>query len=266
MRLSFLACTAILILVSACATPPRGGGGVQLPRPGPDQLLQRAEELWRARLAEDWAAAYVFEDPALREHTTVEQFTDWCVQNEPFIVKSYKLGQARVDGELGWVELNSSAALRRFPALPPREVNRWEKWRIVDGQWYPVPRPELNNYPESPALRDAPAEARLAARLEEAWRSRHEKDWPARYALVDPRERDRITVEELANDEDRFDYLAAKVLWVQVIADRGLARVQYQVKRNDPSLTKMAPEVVDVIERWVQFENEWYRQLGTKSQ
>jgi hypothetical protein len=256
----------VAALVPACATPPRGAHQTPPPLPGANELRQRADQLWRARVAEDWAITYRFEDPLLHEKAGVEEYATWCRENEPFVTKTYQLGQVHTDQDLGWVEVSSSTALRRFPDLPARDVQRWEKWRIVDGQWYPVPRTEINNYPEAPALRDATAEAQLASRFAVAWRARQEKDWPARYALLVPSQRDRITVEELVKDEDRFEYLNARVLWVQVIGDRGLVRARYEFKQNDPSLTKMAPEVVDLIEHWVRSEGEWYRELGAKSQ
>lgn len=265
MRLGLSLWLMLLVFLPACATPPRAGSGAVPRMPNADELRQRAEQLWQARLAEDWVTAFNFEDTPQREQSSPEQYAVWCRENEPFITKSYQLDQVQTDQQLGWVEVSCRTALRRFPDLPARDVQRWEKWRVVDGQWYPVPRAEINNYPEPPALRDAAGEAQLAARFADSWRARREKDWPARYALVDPRERDRITVEELAKDEDRFEYLAMKVQWVQVVGDRGSVRVRYEIKRNDPSLTKMASEVVDVIEHWVRFENEWYRQLGTKS-
>jgi len=254
-------CVGSLLLLWGCAATPRGSSGPAGRTPGAEDLRARAEQLWQARQKEDWSTVYVFEEPGRREGLDQQQFEEWHRKNEPFVIHDYKLGRVQTDGPLGWVEVQYRSTIRQFPALAPREAQRWEKWRLTDGQWYPVPRNELDRYPESPAVRNAAEEDRLRARFQEAWQARQRGDWAALHALLEPRAREGVTVDQLATDGQRLEYRSCQVQWVEVIGDRGQVRVAYEVKRTDPNLSKMPPEITMITERWLRIEGEWYRQM-----
>jgi hypothetical protein len=226
-----------------------------------EDLRSRAGELWEARQREDWATCYQFEDPRLAEATTVDQFIAWCEQEEPFRTLEHELLGTLSEGDLGWVEVRCRTAMRRFPDVPAREVTRWEKWRRVDGRWYPVPRGELDAYPESPAVRDADEESRLGQRVELASAGREAADWDAVYELIDPQDLTDVDRGAFGAAADRVVYLSHDVQWIQVIADRGDVRVVYQQRLNDPSLTKLPPDSIVVTERWVRRDGRWYLDL-----
>jgi len=222
-------------------------------------LRQRAAESWEARSKDDWAAVFRFQEP--REGVTEDGFIDWCEKEEPFRVQSFQVGDVIADGEMGWVEVDSLTSVRRFPAMPPREVHQWEKWRLTDGIWYPVPRPELESYPISPALRDAAEEARLLARFEESWKARSCEDWASLYELVDPADRLEITGEQFAEVFSLLDFLSCKLRWVEVVGELGNIRLAYCHKVVDPNLTKMLPETSVMTETWIKRESVWYLDL-----
>lgn len=227
-------------------------------------LQARANQLWTARMQEKWDTVFLFEDPRTRQDVDPAEFVTWCEAHEPFRVHSFQVGQAVADGELGWVAIQCRTSIRKFPGAQPQDVNRWEKWRQVDGQWYPVPRAELDTYPVSLALRDAAEEARLLDQFQKAWRARQERDWAVLYTLSDPQDRVEISEETFARTHDLIEFVSKQIRWVQVTGGEGTVRVAYRLKTIDPSLTKLPPQLKYVNERWVDRDGEWY--LDLKSQ
>lgn len=240
------------------------------PLPGPPFLdplaiLQaRARQLWTAKMHEDWDTAFLFEDPRTRENVDPAEFVAWCKTSEPFRVRSFDIGQALIDGEMGWVEISCRTSVTKFPNAPPQDIDRWEKWRTVDGQWYPVPRTELDAYPISPALRDVDEEARLQDRFEESWAQRQARDWGGLFAMTDPHDRAEIQEDQFARAHQMVEFLSKEVQWVQIVCGEGIVRVAYRHKTTDPSLTKLPQRWTYVSERWVDRDGEWYLDLKTQ--
>ncbi len=226
-----------------------------------EPLRERADRLWNATVAEDWSTVFLFQDPIKRRGMKEAAFVSWCQDEEPFSIHSFRLRDVVTDDELGWVELDYSASLPRFPAVPPRDAHRWQKWRRVEGGWFPVSPQEVGSFPESPALRDAVAEQRLRVRFEESWTARREKDWHRLYELTDPRDRPDVTETDFTEVESLFEYLSHNLHWVEVIDGVGKVRVSYFHKLTDPSLMKMPARRMWIIEKWTVYENEWYRDL-----
>jgi len=191
----------------------------------------------------------------------VEEFLEWAKAKEPFHIVKWAIKESLVEGRFGWVRVNYSATLRRFPDLAEKETTSWQRWVLLDGRWYPVPQTELKNFPETPAIRDSAAEVALRARFDQTWRARHERDWNTLYSLTDPRDHEAVSSEEFSQSESLFLYLDAVVDWVEVIGDRGRVRVTYTHKPNDPSLTKMRAQRASIIENWVRVNQRWYRDL-----
>lgn len=268
MRLGLLACLGITVALPGCASAQRGSGGREGATEWPDAaaLRERAAKLWTARTQEDWATAFLFEEPERREQIDLETYVDWHVKNEPFKTHAFRLGKVQTDRNLGWVEVECRTSLRKFENVPPRDVRRWEKWRVAEGDWYPVPAPEKDRYPEAPALRDAAEEKRLRARFDAAWAARQRGDPKAYYEFVDPAEREQVTLELLTEYESLYRYLSCNVRWVEVIGVNGRVRVEYERKRTDPSLQKMPPELSEVTERWVKREDDWNCRFAASAQ
>jgi hypothetical protein len=260
MRSGFCACLTAVLVLSGCASSQRATthAGRSTNGPGARELRQRAERLWTARTQDDWAIVYMFEEPAERGHIDKAKYVDWHLENEPIKTHAFRLGRVQTEGDLGWVEVQCRTSARKFPNVPPRDVQRWEKWRVVAGDWYPIPPTAADLYPAAPALRDAAEEARLAARFEASFAARQARDWNALYALMDPEEHGKIPLELMTERENLYRYLSRQVQWVEVVGGNGRVRVRYETKRTDPSLTKMAPEVKDVTERWVKRGDTWY--------
>lgn len=224
-------------------------------------LRQRADRLWSAKEAQDWATVFQFQDPAEHDQSAKDEFIRWCVEEEPFRILSYEIDDVDVDGNLGWVDVRYRTSLNKFPDIPARDAETWQKWRRIDGMWYPVPTRELASCPEAPSKRDASAEARLRTRFLESWTARQGRDWPRLYALTDPADREDVPEDEYAQVEGLFEYLAHEVDWVEVVGQRGRIRVSYEHKVTDTSLSKLPAMTATMIETWIQRDNEWYRDL-----
>lgn len=221
-------------------------------------LERRAREFWAARLAEDWETVLKFEEPARRETIDPREFREWSEKNEPFKVHAYTIGRVQTDRDMGWVELTHRSSVRRFPEVPPRETRTWEKWALIDGDWYPVPAQFSSSYPEAPAIRDAAAEAVLRERFEESWAARQAHDADAFLSFFDPRDRDRIDRKNFVESLTTYLWISSEVAWVEAVADRGRVSVVITRRPNDPSLAKMAPIATRHPERWVRYEGQWY--------
>jgi hypothetical protein len=252
---------------------PSAGGNVPTaasPAPSPqspsspkDALRARAEENWAARKNEDWATLFKYEDKRVKPDVTEKEFADWSKANYPFRIHSYKIGETIVDGDMGWVQVNCSSSVRKFAAARPVDVERWEKWKRLNGEWIPVPDQDLGAYPSAPPLRDVAAEASLRARFEESWEARKNADWGHLYSFTDPRDRDTVSIEKFSETHALFGYRDCTIHWVEVMKGGEIGSVWMTVthKLTDPSLTKAPPRSVTVSEKWNLIDGEWYMEL-----
>ncbi len=230
--------------------------------PPPESLHDRAEQLWQARQEEDWSTVYRFQLFPEGEEVAEADFAQWSENEEPFRYPSFRLGESVSDGEFGWVEVTCQTAMRRFPDLPPREVSRWEKWRRVDGVWFPVPADQLESYPTAPAERDLPEEARLRQRFEESWAVRLAQDWQALYEMCDPAD---LPDDPEARSVPKYlplQFLEYELLWLEVIGDHGSIRLIMTHRIDDPSLSKLPPQRLVMTEQWVKRDGQWYLDLS----
>jgi len=268
-RCSGLRCLAMVALfllslpacVSQSSSTPKG---TSRNASGQRALVQRADKLWAARKARDCKAIFHLEVPPKSQEIKEADYVTWCENEDAFRVVQYTIGKdAEVDQNLGWVRVQSKTAFTAVPspelAHADSETETVEKWYIVDGQWYPVPKGLWNTVPEPPSQRNALEEERLQARFAESWAALQAKDWQRLYQLVDPP--DRIAESAFVSNAGATIYLEHRLIWVEVLGERGTVRVTYKHKPGDPSMTKVRPEEKTVSEFWVNREGEWYRDL-----
>ena len=234
-------------------------------RPLPDQttpeikaLRDRAEQYWGARHAEDWAKVYTFRTPEEQAKATVEQFTEWSSTQEPFIVESYSVGPAQIERHMGWVQMTSGVSMRRFEGSPVRSATRWELWEQVDKVWYPVTPDRLGEFPRVPSERDLEAEKVATKQFMASWEARKAADWEALYFMTSPTFREFVAEGDFASSLDLAIFVDVKLNWVEVVGDTARMYVQYSVKPNDPSMTKLQPHWAHLIEVWTRVDGRWY--------
>ncbi|MEW6249843.1 MAG: hypothetical protein AB1716_04295 [Planctomycetota bacterium] len=247
------------LLSMGCAQ--RRAAGEPALRPTPHDLRQRAAALWAARQAENWEAVCELLDPGVKADSTVENHRRWAEENEPFIIRDYTLGDVQTDGDAGWVEVRVQASVRSVPAAPPNTTTRWEKWHIRGGQWRPVPKGRVDEYPDAPCQRDRAQEPRLEARWAAAWAARHARDWDQMYAFLDPADRGAVDQEQFARTCALLEYLERRREWVEVVGRRGRVRATYTSRSADPSMQKLPAGTQSTVERWVLRDGEWYLDL-----
>lgn len=224
-------------------------------------LRERTNQFWLAKTTSDWDAVFEFYEPKIRDTLVKSDYMEWADKNELFQIHSFDIAQVQASGEIGWAEVEYRTSLRRFPDLDPRTAKQWQKWRLVDRDWYPIPQKEIKTYPEAPALRDAREEQRLRSRFEASWEARRARDWHRLHQLTDPRDHEAASEEDFAAVEELFDYLSHRLDWIEVIGDQGRIRVTYHHKLTDKSMEKLPARDATFIEAWVKSENEWYLDL-----
>lgn len=205
---------------------------------------------------------YAFETPERRAQIPLEDYLPWIEQSYPFKLQDYALEEARVDDDMGWLDVTYTSTLVRFPTAPPRETEITEKWHRVDAEWYPVPPDRVELYPVSPEHRDAEQEAALRSRFDRSWTLRREGDTDALYQMIDPDDRAMVDPTDFAEGEAFHDYVDIEVHWVEAIADRGRVNVTITYKLKDPSMTKLPPQQRRLTEQWILRDGQWYRDLA----
>ena len=271
-------CLSVSILVALCpwavsgckSTSATSGSATSRAYPAPTAneqslLRARAMALWNAKVAEDWEKVFEFEDPTSRTGWVKSDFVNWSKENEPFKIRSFKISDVQAAGDMGWVEVEYNTLIRRFPTLPPRDAQLWQKWRRVNGSWHPVPLRELVSYPEPPVRRNAVEEANLRARFMDSWRFRKAGDHHNLYQLIDPSDQPRMPEEAYVDMQSLLEYRTCDVNWVEVVGELGRVHATYTRKVTDPSLSKLPIETVSEIEEWVKVNGAWYRDLARGS-
>lgn len=226
-----------------------------------EQLLVRANVLNAARLAADYATLWEFRDLLTVAHVSREEFIEWSVENDPFVYDVAETQDVAVDGRWGWVRVRASIGMRRAPSIPPRTIERWERWIHVCGRWLPVSAKEQDNAPQAPAERDLALEPLLQARYDAWWKAVEARDWRTLYEMSDPLDREQVDFETFARARNQLTFFDHQVLWRNASSDSGIVRVRYLLRLNDPNMTKMHPVVSMVNERWVRRDGQWYHRL-----
>lgn len=230
---------------------------------GPTQsLLERARELWGARVSEDWARAYRLLSLEEQADMGESQFVALRTKRGPFEYLEARVERAAVEGAIGWVKVNYRVRPKEYPAVPAQEVTNWRVWQRVDGVWHPVPQAKLHNFPQLPPQeRPAEEEARLARHSHAFWEAKETQHWDAVLQYMEPNVREEITKQESVEREALYKYLGHELKWVEVIGDQGRVKVHFTYILNDSTLRKLHPQQKAVVEHWVKIDDRWYRRI-----
>ncbi len=228
------------------------------------RLRDRAAEYWTARVSQDWARVYSFQDPPYRERVSSETFVAEASGEQMFRHHSFTLGTVETMGDRGWVHVSSEMSLERLPGKPRRQQERIEPWKRLDGEWYPCSSEEAEKMPEPPSHRDLAAEKELAARFATYAAARKAKDYPAIYSYLNPADARELPFEEFKESESWFAFNAIEPQWTEVVGDRGRVGVVISIQSTDPHLSKSPPTVKFVVETWIRQDGVWYRDIDVR--
>lgn len=106
-----------------------------------ENLEQRVEERWRARIAHDWGKTWEFESPAFREvfpkQLYVKKFSytaNWELTGLEVIEYDPEAAVASVVVRVMSRPTKQTSAAARAIGAMSRELH--EKWILVDGEWW----------------------------------------------------------------------------------------------------------------------------------
>lgn len=247
-------------LAGALALLASAGGVLAAPEDDDAQVLRAvAQRFWEAQSQGDWSAVYDMLTPADRGELSREQFVAKRQENWPFRYQSFRLGEVVIADQVGWVEVSYEVLLTLVPNRSPETVHGWQIWVNSDG-WRPVPEKLRQEYPSRPPkLRSAREESALARRVEEYWQAITAQDFARAFQYMEPTYRERMSLEDFAKNPHYVLILAHRLAWVEVTRDKGRVKVVYTGKVNDPSMSKLDPREMAVIEPWIKVNGEWYR-------
>lgn len=224
------------------------------------QLTVLANKIWKARVDRDCTTVAQHLDPTEYVSETPKERLEIC-EKDPFRYEKFRIGKVEVEGQFGWVHVQYDSKFAPYQAEPAQEVQTVEKWRHLNGQWYPVAARIYETCPESPSSRNAAEEKRLRERFEATWKHRLARDWKSLYELADPKDRESVPESNYAESESLIEYYEHVLEWVQVIGDKGEIRVTYANKLADPNMSKLKPRKINLSEHWILRNGEWYRDL-----
>ncbi len=239
--------------------PPESNGKSAAQPATAARLGERAAEYWKASSNEDCAGVYRLTDPRVLGGRPESEFCDWYLKNEPFQIHAYTIKRFDVQERMGWVELDYTSTIRQAPNVPPRNATMIHKWHYFQGDWYPVPREELNRYPEAIWRRDANEEAALYPSVQDYWEARLAGDYDKMYAAVTPSARNAVALEQFMRSMSQAITCSYRIEWIEVVNGVGRAMVYCETKLNDPHQRKtpcnpMPPQ----IDRWVRIDGAWF--------
>ncbi|MFQ5491865.1 MAG: hypothetical protein ACE5GE_14195, partial [Phycisphaerae bacterium] len=104
-------------------------------------------------------------------------------------------------------------------------------------------------------------ETRLRQRFAESYENRQAGRFAELHAMIDPEDLGEVTLDKLAAAEKKIEHFSCRLLWVDVIGDRGRSHASYVSRLDDPSLRKMPPQEREITEYWIQRDGHWYLDL-----
>lgn len=258
-RLGVASCIAVLFFVTSSFAAAS--------ETAESSLAERAQLLWKALVAEDWATEYQFLSPA--EATTITKDAFVSLRKEKWLLRyaSATVGKTISDNDIGWVEVTLNFRLKDAPEIKPEQRTTWDLWQRKDGQWYRVSEQQREHLPKlPPPLRLAEEESSLSRRIHAFWQARERQEWKQVYHYLDPTFQKQTSEEEFLKSKAIYSYLSHRVEWVEVIGENGRAKVAYAYKINDPSLAKLDTRENFALEKWMKVDGQWYRRMAAATQ
>lgn len=100
-----------------------------------ERLTQRAQERWSALVAGDFERAYEYETPGYRQVYSLQTFKNRFGQNVRW--QDAKVRAVTLEGDVAEVRvLLSYKSLNLEGRLIEGERPVWERWLLVDGEWW----------------------------------------------------------------------------------------------------------------------------------
>lgn len=247
---------AVLAVGAAKPDPPASPTPEQRPLAA---LRERAELLWRARRSDDWATLYSMQSPDYRATTSSDAFLQGQSTHAILEYLDSRILAVEIDDSLGWVHAASMVRHRKFPRIPPRKIERWETWRLIDSKWFICTAQEAPEYPAAPSLRDPAAERQLRPLIDAYMEDRRTGRIEALYARLNPRTRERLSLDNFSEKSRALVTLSVDAVWIEVIGHRARVKLLYVVRSADPHLSKAPSRKLAVIESWSREAGNWYR-------
>lgn len=222
-------------------------------------LKQQAQRLWQARVQDDWGIVFDLLPPEEAAVTKRDDFVKYQSAQGPFRYLSAEVGDAFVDGTTGWVHVKYAVTARNFPGLAPTKLETWDIWQMRD-TWRPIVRDFIKTVPSRPPnVRPAEEESILATRVHAFWEAMKAQDRAAVWQFLSPAAQQQVNRQIFEDANAKYLYVSHEIEWVEVNDSEGRAKVVVGQKLNDPSLSKMEPQLSVMFESWVKQDGQWYR-------
>lgn len=227
------------------------------------QLIERANQYWQAKVKGDYAVLYDFLSPEEKGSETSQEYATRMKDKGVFQFLSFKIEDAQISSEIGWVRVDYETKPIRYPKLNPSHRNSWTLWKKIDQKWYPMSTGVATTYPTlPPKLRLAEEESALTKRAEAYWTAIQNQDMETVYKYYEPKFKATMSLEEFMKKKQMNLYLSHRIDWAEVSSPNfGVVRVTFSSRPNDQTLAKARPIEKSLLESWVKVDNEWYRSL-----
>ncbi|MBW1982654.1 MAG: hypothetical protein JRJ12_15695 [Deltaproteobacteria bacterium] len=226
------------------------------------RLRARADLYWKAQVKRDWGSVYDLLSPVEKAGLSKKRFVKFKEKERAIRYLSYRLADVETSERYGWTRIIYKAQPADLPDYPPRTIKIWQIWEKIEGNWYPVPPSRREDFPQLPPKMRQPKEERaLLKRVDAFWRAKEEQDWQSVYEYLDPDFKSAVPAAEFLQKKAMFLYLDHHIEWVEVVDNRGRAKVLYTYRLNDPTIRKARPVEENMVESWIKVNGHWYRQV-----
>ncbi len=232
-----------------------------------DALKKRVDRYWAALMKDDWAQVYESLDPGEKVYVSLDEYVNSQKEKDGFDYHSYDIREIDILDAFGWVDVVFEVSVKKYPAIPAKTVKRTHIWQKKDGEWYRTATNQLLVPWTPPRDRLLDEEKALKGRAARYWDAMVRQDHAVLYEFIPPDVRAGMSMEEFSQTKPMNIYVSAEVGWAEVQranAGHGEVKVTISTRPNDPHLSKMQPEVREVVDPWVKIDGKWYRVIDGK--
>jgi hypothetical protein len=217
------------------------------------------KQYWSAEVGREYGKVWDILSPLQQLADPRDEYIRIRNEKGPITILAAEVKQVEVSGDLAWAHVKYDWVVANFPGYPVRPAERWQQWRHTD-RWYPLAMKEMEEWPAAPpSLRPAADEAAVKARVEQMWKARVAEDMKTIYDYMSPAFKAAVPLEQFTKGKRaKFQYVSAKVDWVEAHDSQARARVTYSYKENDAAMSKMKPIESSTLEPWIKAEGSWY--------